>query len=110
MEVKVFSRCLALIIVFASTSNVIAQNIVNVDDFGAAGDGVTFDHQAFRLAVDAAGTDGIVELTPGKVYILCTVVQIGHDGLILDGKGATIKRCDENIAQITALLPLVQGK
>ena len=66
---------------------------VNVDDFGAVGDGITFDHSAIKAAIDAAGEGGTVQFTAGKRYNLCnTIYPRPFQQLI--GNGATLRRCD----------------
>jgi hypothetical protein len=44
---------------------------VNVDDFGALGDGTTWDHAAIQAAMIAAGNGGEVVFTAGKTYLQC---------------------------------------
>ena len=65
---------------------------VNVDDFGAVGDGETFDHDAIAMAIAAAGEQGVVHFSPGKTYLIC-VPLIMKNGQTWKGHGATLKRC-----------------
>lgn len=61
---------------------------VNVDNYGAVGNGTTDDLNAFIAAV---ATGQHVALTPGKVYGLTGFIELG-DGQHLYGNGATLKR------------------
>lgn len=74
---------------------------VNVDDFGAIGDGVTWDHAAIQSAINAAGPGGIVEFAAGKTYVQCAQIA-PLAGQTLRGNGATLKRCDPPQAHLVA--------
>ncbi|HSY20232.1 MAG TPA: glycosyl hydrolase family 28-related protein [Candidatus Acidoferrales bacterium] len=58
---------------------------VSVKEFGAKGDGVTDDTQAF-LAV-LAKAKGAVEVPPGR-YIINNILEINRGGVVLRGAGA----------------------
>lgn len=76
---------------------------VFVDDHGAKGDGVTYDHVALENA--AASATGLVVLTDSKVYVVCNVVR-GVGGPTWWGPGATLKRCDSLSSVLTAPAPI----
>ena len=59
---------------------------VSVKDFGAKGDGVTDDTQAFLDALAKANT-GAIEIPPGR-YKITKILQITRPGLVLRGAGA----------------------
>jgi hypothetical protein len=66
---------------------ILSSRSVSVDDFGAAGDGVTLDAAAIAAAI-VRGTGGIVRFTPGKTY-LTNQITVPSD-TTLDMRGATI--------------------
>ena len=67
------------------------SSIVNVDDYGAVGDGVADDAPAIRAAATAAGVGGIVVGTPGKTYLTRSlIVPLARQRWF--GHGATIRR------------------
>ena len=59
---------------------------VNVKKFGAKGDGVTDDTQAFLDAL-AAVKSGAVEIPPGR-YVITNILEIKRSGVVLRGAGA----------------------
>lgn len=73
---------------------------VNVDDYGAVGDGVTWDHAAIQTAINAAGKRGLIEFTAGKTYVACAEIRPLHYQT-LRGNGAVLKRCDAPTTQLT---------
>jgi hypothetical protein len=66
---------------------------VSVEDFGALGDGVTWDHAAIQAAMNAAGDGGEVEFVAGKTYIQCKQL-LPRPRQTIRGNGAVLKRCD----------------
>ena len=59
---------------------------VNVKQFGAKGDGVADDSQAFLDAL-AAVTTGAIEIPPGR-YKITRILEITRSGVVLRGAGA----------------------
>ncbi|MDH3255493.1 MAG: glycoside hydrolase family 55 protein, partial [Acidobacteriota bacterium] len=57
---------------------------VDVRDFGAVGDGVTDDSDAFIAAIDAA-VDGAVFIPAGR-YVITKVLAIRKSGIVLRGE------------------------
>jgi len=76
------------------------NNVKTVGDFGAVGDGATDDADAIILAIEAAGTNGTVQFTSGKTYLIkkSTYARPGQTWV---GYGATIKRADEISSALT---------
>jgi parallel beta-helix repeat protein len=68
------------------------SNSVNVETFGAVGDGVTDDTAAIQAALDFANDNGggLVQFTPGKTYALSTFITV-YDYTTIYAYGATIK-------------------
>ena len=66
---------------------------VIVDNYGAVGDGVTYDHNSIIQAITAAGDGGTVNSSSGKTYNICKEIY-PRAGQTLRGNGATLKRCD----------------
>ncbi|RYX80906.1 hypothetical protein EON83_26550 [bacterium] len=58
----------------------------NVRDFGAKGDGVSDDTEAFKRAI-AATNDGALLIPAGR-YLLSDMLTIGKSNLVLRGEGA----------------------
>jgi hypothetical protein len=66
--------------------------VINVDSYGATGDGITDDRAAVQSAVDAAtaiGPGSIVRFTPGRTYAIVGEI-LGQETLIIDLTGAKI--------------------
>jgi len=59
---------------------------VNVKKFGAKGDGITDDTQAF-LAALAAVKSGAIEVPAGR-YVITNILEIKRSGVVLRGAGA----------------------
>ncbi len=77
--------------------------VVNVESFGAIGDGKTDDTAAFSAAITAAG-----KLTNATVYVpagryLVSQINLGSEQLLGDGQGKTVIL--ENPATTTAAAP-----
>ena len=72
---------------------------VQVDDYGAFGNGITDDSAAIQDAIDAAGVGGLVEFTPGRIYIVCRALR-PKESQTIDLKWAVIKRCNEIVTQL----------
>lgn len=67
-----------------------------VDDFGAKGDGVTWDDVAIQSAIDIAGEGGTLLFSEGKIYNVCRPL-ISKPSQYWTTKGvipATIRRCN----------------
>lgn len=77
---------------------------VQVDDYGALGDGAAWDHQAIQLAINVAGVNGTVEFTAGKTYVQCGSIQ-PLPGQRLVGNGSVLKRCDPPTATLAEDAP-----
>jgi len=73
--------------------------VINVDQYGAVGDGVTDDTDAIIAAYTACAAAGerIVEFTSGKTYLVRDTIALNfiHPTAITLGYGAIIKRADE---------------
>jgi len=78
---------------------------VEVDWFGAVGDGTTDDTDAIKLAVAAAGVGGVVVFSPGKTFLISDEIRFAEQTWI--GYGATIKRCD--LISTTLAAPAASG-
>lgn len=64
---------------------------INVDAFGAVGDGVTDDRVAINTAIAAAGAAGVpVRFTAGKTYATDAAVIVPHPTSVI-GYGATLR-------------------
>lgn len=68
------------------------SSTVNVETFGAVGDGITDDTLAIQAALDLAHTSGggLVQFTPGKTYAVSTFLVV-YDYTTVYAYGATIK-------------------
>lgn len=68
------------------------SSTVNVETFGAVGDGVTDDTLAIQAALDLAHDSGggLVQFTPGKTYAVSTFLVV-YDFTTIYAYGATIK-------------------
>lgn len=66
----------------------IVYTTVNVDEFGARGDGITDDTKSFQMAVNSGA--GVITATPGKVYVVNGLVIENKKGVIINGQGASI--------------------
>lgn len=68
------------------------SSTVNVETFGAVGDGVTDDAAAIQSALDFAheAGGGLVQFTPGKTYAVTTFLAV-YDYTTIYAYGATIK-------------------
>ncbi len=71
--------------------NTLYDQSINVDDFGALGDGITDDSISIQSAITSAGTNGVVYFTGGKEYLLKDSISCPI-GVTLIGFGAVIKR------------------
>lgn len=63
------------------------QDVVNVKDFGAVGDGATEDADAFISAINSLSNGGVVYVPPGE-YIISSTVSLLNDVTIL-GEGTS---------------------
>ncbi|MBN2801267.1 MAG: right-handed parallel beta-helix repeat-containing protein [Deltaproteobacteria bacterium] len=81
-----------------------AEGGVRVDDFGAAGDGDRWDHQAIQQAIEAAGEGGTLIFTGGKTYTVCQPLSpLSGQTWTRDGDApATLRRCDPPAVTLTA--------
>ncbi len=61
------------------------KTVTNVKDFGAAGDGVHDDSQAFIDAI-AATENGAIEIPPGR-YKITRIIEIRKSNIVLRGAG-----------------------
>jgi hypothetical protein len=68
------------------------SSTVNVETFGAVGDGITDDTLAIQAALDLAKASGggLVQFTPGKTYAVSTFLVV-YDYTTVYAYGATIK-------------------
>lgn len=68
------------------------SSTVNVETFGAVGDGITDDTTAIQAALDFANASGggLVQFTPGKTYAVSTFLVV-YDFTTIYAYGATIK-------------------
>jgi hypothetical protein len=67
------------------------RQVVNVNDFGAVGDGTTDDLAAIQAAINAVGTSGggIVQLQAG-FYTISDQLTINYDDVTIQGAGNNI--------------------
>jgi parallel beta helix pectate lyase-like protein/pectate lyase-like protein len=63
---------------------------VNVDDFGAKGDGVTDDSEAIARALRALPGGGTLVFTPEKTYVKTGLLELTRPGVKLWGYGAVL--------------------
>jgi hypothetical protein len=63
---------------------------VNVDDFGAKGDGVTDDGDAIARALRALPAGGTLVFTPKKTYLKSGLLELTRPGVKLWGYGAVL--------------------
>jgi hypothetical protein len=75
---------------YGITAPVRRDPVVRVDDFGAAGDGVTDDSDAIRAAIASLKRGGTVEFTPGRRYLKRKLVIVDRPDVVLWGYGATV--------------------
>ncbi|MCC7184498.1 MAG: hypothetical protein IT509_13165 [Rhodocyclaceae bacterium] len=77
--------------IFLATPSTSVPNIKNVRDFGAAGDGVTDDTAAFRLAMSALrSSGGGTFYIPTGTYIISATIFVPSGATVTgDGRGAT---------------------
>lgn len=73
---------------------------VNVDSYGALGDGSTDDSVAIQAAIVAAGDGGMVVFSPDKTYIYGRSLYF-YPNQTFSGYGATLKRGDLVSSQLT---------
>ena len=99
----------------AKTVQTVLRRTLNVDDFGAVGDGTTDDGPAFSAAYVAAnaiaiagGTYSVVELrlTPGKNYRIKTSIIV-QSWVRLVGQGATLTGGITGYDRITNSIPTI---
>lgn len=64
--------------------------IITPEEYGAVGDGITDDSQAFNDAIESIPDGGVLFLTNGKTYNIASNIQMKYDDLTLFGYGATI--------------------
>jgi hypothetical protein len=64
--------------------------VLQVDDFGARGDGVTDDGEAINLALAALDGGGTLVFTPNKTYLKSDLVRVDRPGTRLWGYGAVL--------------------
>lgn len=77
-----------------NVSALLKQIAVSVHDFGAVGDGVTDDSEAFETALNyVADNNGTLTSDPNKTYIIDNVYIANKSNFTLDLKG-TLKRAD----------------
>jgi hypothetical protein len=69
------------------------NSVVNVDGYGAVGDGVTDDSAAIQSAIDAGGQNSIIQFSPGKIYRVDNPLLSIYEQKFV-GYQSTIKRGD----------------
>lgn len=74
----------------ARTVNTKFQDIINVKDFGAVGDGSADDAGAILAAMNACPVYGTVQFAPGATYKIGSTLTIPKSYLTIDGQGARI--------------------
>ena len=62
-------------------------DVVNVEDFGAVGDGVADDTAAIQAAINSVPNGGSVRLNKGT-FLVSATITIPHSNVILEGSGA----------------------
>lgn len=64
--------------------------VVNVEDFGAVGDGITDDSDAINRAIRSLSSGGTVVLAPGRTYMKRKLITLNRENVQLWGYGATL--------------------
>lgn len=87
---------------------------INVDTYGAVGDGSTNDNDAIDSAITAAGVNGTLIFSAGSTYVVDRVL-IPLQGQTWIGYGATLKRADRVATLLTgaptgAVFPVTPGE
>lgn len=67
----------------------ISNTVVNVKDFGAVGDGVTDDKNAFQAALNTITTKGTLYI-PAGTYVISGAITSNNDGICIKGEGPAI--------------------
>jgi hypothetical protein len=80
----------ALLIRHGITLPALRAPVVNVDDFGARGDGVTDDGGAIQRALETLRGGGTLVFTPEKTYAKRGMIVVRHPGVQLWGYGAVL--------------------
>ncbi len=79
-----------IVIIFFVCSTKLYANL-NVDNYGAKGDGKTDDTNAIQNAINAASNDKII-FGRNKVYIVNSLYLEKKAGIVIEGNNATLKR------------------
>lgn len=76
-------------------AEIILDDVVNVHQFGATGDGKTDDTDAIQGAMEISDTR-VVEFTNNKSYVTRTPIEINKPNTVINGNGATLIPYYEN--------------
>lgn len=72
------------------TNAMIANAPIDVENFGAVGDGTTDDSAAIQSAVNSITSQGIINLDAGKTYKIVTTISIGSKNIEFAGPSSIV--------------------
>lgn len=81
------------------TNSMILNAPIDIDNWGAVGNGSTDDSAAFQSAVDSIASEGVINLAFGKTYKISTTVSIGAKNVTFAGPSNVI--LGANVAAFT---------
>ena len=94
---KVLNKKIWIPVIFFFSTNIFSQ-VMNVDNYGAAGDGITDDRAAIQNVLDDLKlSGGELQFTSGKTYIIDGGLNLYH---YLDTKNYLITTTSEDKATI----------
>ena len=94
--------------------SMISGAYVNVQDFGATGDGVTNDTVAVQAALDSVTGGGVVYFPPGEYRIARNIgvndrwgIKVTNSNITLKGEQATLRRFNTDISTYALAYPIL---